>query len=69
MFHVSQLHQYHQDKEDNSKNVPTRGPTFVKDRPGLEVEAVIAVRDHGYGNRKWKEFLVHWQSQTRAEAT
>ena len=69
VFHVSQLRPYHADEEDSSRNVPTRGPAFVRDRPGLEVEEVIAVRDRGYGNRKWKEFLVHWQGQTRAEAT
>jgi hypothetical protein len=69
VFHVSQLRPYHQDAEDSSRNIPTRGPAFVKDRPGLEVEEVIAVRERGYGNRKWKEFLVHWQGQTRVEAT
>lgn len=61
VFHVSQLRPYHQDKEDNSRNIPTRGPAFVKDRPGLDVEEVIAVKERGFGNRKWKEFLVHWQ--------
>ncbi|XP_059078201.1 uncharacterized protein LOC131876746 [Cryptomeria japonica] len=45
VFHVSQLRLYHQDKEDNNRNIPTRGPTFVKDRSGLDVEEVIAIKE------------------------
>lgn len=69
VFHVSQLRPYHEDKLDSSRNVPTREPTHVLDRPGLEVQEVIAVKERGFGNRKWKEFLVHWQGQPRDEAT
>lgn len=60
VFHVNQLRLYHQNKEDNNRNIPTRGPVFVKDRLGLEVEEVIVAKERGFGNRRWR-VLVHWQ--------
>ncbi|KAH9291055.1 hypothetical protein KI387_044184 [Taxus chinensis] len=63
VFHVSQLRPYFEDKEDPSRNQPTRAPANVVDRPELVVEKVLEMRRRGIGTRFRTEFLVHWKGQ------
>lgn len=57
------LRPFREDESDPSRNVPTRGPVFVQDKPDHEVDRILSGRVTGFGNRLKREYLVSWKGR------
>lgn len=69
VFHVSLLRPFYEDKDEPIQSVPKRAPANVMNKSGRRVSKIKEVKVVGFGNRRWKEYLVSWEGQTYLDDT